>query len=86
MPIYEYTCQVCANTFERLRPVSQMDAEDALPRLWVGLSAADVGVRVVLKSGKRRDESYRRSGRRLLRGRWRRLRLLYERLARALHY
>ena len=31
MPIYEYTCQVCANTFERLRPVSQMDAETPCP-------------------------------------------------------
>lgn len=25
MPLYEYTCQVCSNTFERLRPISRMD-------------------------------------------------------------
>ena len=25
MPLYEYTCQVCLNTFEKLRPISQMD-------------------------------------------------------------
>jgi len=29
MPLYEYMCQVCSNTFEKLRPVSQMD--DAAP-------------------------------------------------------
>ena len=29
MPLYEYTCSVCLNAFERLRPVSQMD--DAAP-------------------------------------------------------
>lgn len=29
MPIYEYSCQVCAATFDRLRPVDRMD--DAAP-------------------------------------------------------
>jgi putative FmdB family regulatory protein len=25
MPLYEYTCQICSNAFERLRPIGQMD-------------------------------------------------------------
>ena len=31
MPIYEYTCRVCSNAFERLRPVSSMDDEVRCP-------------------------------------------------------
>ncbi len=27
MPLYEYTCQTCHNTFEKLRPVRDMDAD-----------------------------------------------------------
>ncbi len=27
MPLYEYTCQTCYNTFEKLRPVSELDAD-----------------------------------------------------------
>ena len=29
MPIYEYTCTICSNNFDKLRPISQMD--DAAP-------------------------------------------------------
>lgn len=32
MPLYEYTCQECQTTFERLRPMSRMDAEASCPR------------------------------------------------------
>ena len=31
MPLYEYTCQICLNTFERLRPMSQMDDDANCP-------------------------------------------------------
>ena len=31
MPIYEYTCNICSNTFERLRLMSQMDDETRCP-------------------------------------------------------
>lgn len=31
MPLYEYTCQTCRNTFERLRPISQMDDDANCP-------------------------------------------------------
>ena len=31
MPIYEYTCTVCDNRFERLRPMSRMDDEAPCP-------------------------------------------------------
>ena len=31
MPIYEYTCQTCHNTFEKLRSVSQMDDDAPCP-------------------------------------------------------
>ncbi len=31
MPIYEYTCGICSNTFERLRSMSQMDDETPCP-------------------------------------------------------
>ena len=29
MPLYEYTCEICSNTFEKLRSMSAMD--DAAP-------------------------------------------------------
>ena len=25
MPIYEYACEICSNSFDKLRPASQMD-------------------------------------------------------------
>jgi len=31
MPIYEYVCASCANRFDRLRPMSEMDAEAPCP-------------------------------------------------------
>ena len=31
MPLYEYTCCICSNAFERLRPVGQMDDEAPCP-------------------------------------------------------
>ena len=31
MPIYEYTCTLCDNRFDRLRSMSQMDAEAPCP-------------------------------------------------------
>ena len=31
MPIYEFTCTVCATRFERLRPMSHMDDEAPCP-------------------------------------------------------
>ena len=31
MPLYEYTCQICANAFDRLRPADRMDEETACP-------------------------------------------------------
>lgn len=27
MPLYEYTCQTCYNTFEKLRPISEVDSD-----------------------------------------------------------
>ena len=31
MPLYEYSCRICLNTFERLRPVSQMNDSTNCP-------------------------------------------------------
>ncbi len=31
MPIYEYTCAICSNTFEKLRTMSEMDAPASCP-------------------------------------------------------
>ena len=31
MPIYEYNCSICSSTFEKLRPMSQMDDEAHCP-------------------------------------------------------
>ena len=31
MPIYEYSCTICDNRFDRLRSMSQMDAEAPCP-------------------------------------------------------
>ena len=31
MPLYEYTCQVCDNTFEKLRAVDSMDDDAPCP-------------------------------------------------------
>lgn len=32
MPIYEYCCQDCAHTFEKMRSMSMADAEIACPK------------------------------------------------------
>ena len=31
MPIYEYNCRDCSNTFEKMRPMSKADAKAACP-------------------------------------------------------
>ena len=31
MPLYEYTCQICSNTFEKLRSVKAMDDVSPCP-------------------------------------------------------
>ncbi len=31
MPLYEYTCTVCSNSFDRLRPIREMDDEANCP-------------------------------------------------------
>ena len=31
MPLYEYTCTLCKNTFERLRSISRMDDDASCP-------------------------------------------------------
>ena len=31
MPLYEYTCTMCKNTFERLRSISRMDDDASCP-------------------------------------------------------
>lgn len=31
MPVYEYACVACLNTFERLRPIAQMDDNTPCP-------------------------------------------------------
>jgi len=31
MPMYEFECPQCGNTFERLKPMSAMDEEEACP-------------------------------------------------------
>ena len=31
MPLYEYNCQICLTSFDRLRPAAQMDEETPCP-------------------------------------------------------
>ena len=37
MPLYEYYCQTCSETFDLLRPISRMDDEALCPRCNGGL-------------------------------------------------
>ena len=50
MPIYEYSCLVCGNQFERLRPMERMDDEAPCPEC-AGQSGRQLSVFSAFSSG-----------------------------------
>ena len=50
MPIYEYVCNTCDNRFDRLRSMSEMDAEAPCPQC-AGESARALSVFAAFSTG-----------------------------------